>query len=515
MAGNRFLGPVGNNLVAGGIKGLAYGGGAGTRDNVTEEERLANAGHAGAISALVSAAAVPMAQTGARWADNSPIAYQNWRNTQRAAKGNPLKNDARRLIAKRTSELAPDLPAEEAVQLARLADAARAGQKGYVPITPRLEALARGNQAGADAMRAAAAPAAKTRAAATPRAKPEPSQGDALAADLALYGELRLRADRGEATPADLQEMAKVKKRTEMPTQPRQPAAKAAKPAPMPMLQPLPPGQAGPEVLENQGRDFVPPRMNSASAAKLGAALAKPGPPINPRVPSDPLSPQKINLQKMTVRDREEGMRPEPRKSQYVSPGDYTLKGLATSFSIPVTGWVQENITNPVLGMFDGRSEFARDYDEERKRQEKQTPLGADPELRKQVAGSAVAAQQADLAKKLADAEPTARAAALAVVAKAENEVALLKAATTPTYSRRTLPTGETVRVYSSAYRAAVREAKNAGLTPSAEALKAARERLKAVSGEAYVEGRVSAALADLTRQQRAAEAQAAALQRR
>lgn len=515
-AGNRFLGPLGNNLALGGLKGLIYGGGSGTGE-VPLEERGANAVASGVISGTISGLAVPGVQAGARWANNSPIAYQNWRNTQRAAKGQPLKNDARRLNAKFTTELAPGMTAEEAVQLARLADAERAGQKGYVPITPRLEALARGNQAGADAMRAAAAPAAKTRAAATPRAKPTPSQGDALAADLARYGELRLRADRGDATPADLQEMAKVKKRTEMPTQPRQPTAKAAKPAPMPMLQPLPPGLAGPEVLmpKNQGRDFVPPRMNSASAASLGAALAKPGPPINPRVPSDPLSPQKINLQKMTVRDREEGPQLKPRKSQYVSPGDYALKGLATAFSIPATGFVQD-VGAKVAEWADGRSDYARERDAVLQGETlKLPPLGAERDLRGDVSAKTLAAIQADLAKKIADAEPTARAAALQDVARAENEVALLRAAMTPTYRRVTRPDGESVRVRTQAYRDALKAAEAAGLKPSAEALKAARERLKAVSGETFVADRVAAELADLRRQKRDAEAKAAALQRR
>jgi hypothetical protein len=283
----------------------------------------------------------------------------------------------------------------------------------------------------------------------------------------------------------------------------------------MPMLQPLPPGLAGPDVLRRQGRDYVVPRMDDASAAALGGALAKPAAGVNPRVPSDPLSPQQITLQKMVVRGKERGMKPEPRKSQYTSRGENVAKGLVTAFAIPATGLVQDGLAW-LAEKADGRSEYAREYDAAKQGETKKPPpLGAERALRGDVSAKTLAATQADLAKKLADAEPTARAAALADVAKAENEVALLKAATTPTYSRRTLPTGETVRVYSSAYRAAVREAKNAGLTPSAEALKAARERLQAVSGETFVADRVAVELADLRRQQRDAEAKAAALQRR
>jgi hypothetical protein len=525
-AGNRFGGPFWNNLAAGGLKGLAYGGGSGTGE-VPLQKRAENAAQSAAISAAISGLSVPAAKGFGRWADNTPIAYQNWANKQRAAKwakANPNpedgvqfqpKTDARRFTAKPTSELVSDIPAEEAVQLARMADTARAGEKGYVPIEPRLEALVRGNRAGADAMRAAAAPVAKPPRQTTPRAKPEPSQGDALAADLALYGELRLRADRGEATPADLREMAKVKKRVEMPKQPRQPAAKAAKPAPMPMLQPLPPGLAGPEVLKKQGRDFVVPRMDDASAAALGGALVKPSTGVNPRVPSDPLSPQQINLQKMVVRGKERGMKPEPRKSQYTSPGENVAKGLVTAFAIPATGFVQD-VGAKMAEWADGRSDYAREYDAAKQGETpKPPPLGAERALRGDVSAKTLAAIQADLAKKIADAEPTARAAALKDVAKAKAEVALLRAAMTPTYRRVTRPDGESVRVRTQAYRDALKAAEAAGLKPSAEALKAARERLRAVSGETFVADRVAAELADLRRQQRDAEAKAAALQRR
>jgi hypothetical protein len=522
--GQRAFGPAGNNLAAGFLKGLAYGFGSETGE-VPLEDRQANAVQSGLISGGISGLAVPFTQGVVREIDNAPIRIQERLRQMRP--NAPKGKDWTRLTAQRQSVLASDVAPDEAVQLARLADIERA-QQGVIgrymrppTLEARIQDMVLGNQAGADAFRANAAPPPRRPPAPRKPAALPPPIDEAEAARLTERARDLMTANRPltKAEKIEVRALEQQLKKLKAPAQPRAPRTPPAPPPPL--LQPLPTSGQRPNT---PMLDSIVPRVDNTSAAALGAALARPSAPVNPRIDADPLSPRSVSMQRLFTSRREPGLRqswsapnasPLGRPSQEITLGDALTKGLATFASIPATGVVNEFI-NPIMDQIADDQSGKSDWLLEQERLEQEPPqaaLGADDAMRRRLAMGAVYDQLGQARSALITADQDARGVIEQQRARTRQDIEIIRAAMTPRYVTSRNRDGQTVSRYHPAYALALRSAKAAGITPSQEALDEAISRLDALSPMYEIDS-VREQTAQLIERNRRLQAEAQALER-